>query len=62
MRSLSLRPGDSLTTPKVALSMGYRSFGFSSCLPSKLLGFWFLPRWDWLPLTVLASWPYRPIK
>ena len=25
MPSLTLRPGDSLTTPKVALSMGYRS-------------------------------------
>ena len=25
MRSLSLRPGDSLTTPKAALSMGFRS-------------------------------------
>jgi hypothetical protein len=43
MRSLPLRPGDSLTTPRVALSMGSRSVGLpSSCHPS-YRGFWFLP-------------------
>jgi len=34
-RSLTLRPGDSLTTPRVASSMGFRSFGFPpDCHPS----------------------------
>ena len=35
VRSLSLRPGDSLTTPKAALSMGFSSLGFPpGCHPS----------------------------
>ena len=35
LRSLTLRPGDSLTTPRVALSMGFRSFDLSpDCHPS----------------------------
>ena len=35
MRSLSLRPGNSLTTPRVALSIGFTSFGFPpACYPS----------------------------
>ena len=35
LRSLSLRPGDSLTIPKMASSMGFRSFGFPpACHPS----------------------------
>ncbi len=28
MGSLTLRPGDSLTIPKMALSVGFRTFGF----------------------------------
>jgi hypothetical protein len=35
MGSLALRPGDSLTIQKMALSMGFRSFGFPpACHPS----------------------------
>jgi len=35
MGSLALRPGDSLTIPKMALSIGFRSFGFPpACYPS----------------------------
>jgi hypothetical protein len=35
MRSLPLRPGDLLTTPMVALSMGFSSFGFPpGCHPA----------------------------
>lgn len=35
LRSLALRPGDSLTTPRAALSMGFRSFGLPpDCHPS----------------------------
>ena len=38
MRSLSLRPGDSLTTLKDGFVNGLQTFGFSAGLPSKLLG------------------------
>ena len=35
MRSLPLRPGDSLTIPWMALSVGFKSFGFPpACYPS----------------------------
>src|SRR6478736_3538190 len=35
VRSLSLRPGDSLTIPRMASSMGFRTFGFPpACHPS----------------------------
>src|SRR3954463_3728992 len=35
LRSLALRPGDSPTTPRVTVSMGFRTFGFPpACHPS----------------------------
>src|SRR5262249_43826066 len=35
LRSLALRPGDSLTIPRMAWSMGFRTFGFPpACHPS----------------------------
>lgn len=50
LRSLSLRPGGLLTTPKVALSMGFRSLGFppdchpryraSGCCPGGTASHW----------------------
>ena len=46
LRSLSLRPGDSLTHPEDGLVDGLQDIRFPSCLPSKLRGFWLLPRRD----------------
>ena len=45
VRSLSLRPGDSLTIPRMAFVDGLQIIRFPSCLPSKLRGSWLLPRW-----------------
>ncbi len=38
MGSLALRPGDSLTIPRMALSVGFRTFGFPPCLRLKRQG------------------------
>src|SRR3990172_2372797 len=38
---------------------GLQLIRFPSWLPSKLRGFWFLPRWGCLPLSVLAFWSYK---
>ena len=53
LRSLALRPGDSLTIPRMALSMGFGAW-FPAPRPSKLRGVWLLPRWDCLPLNTPA--------
>jgi hypothetical protein len=47
--SLSLRPGDSLTIPRMALSIGFMNF-VSSTHAIQATGRWFLPRWVYLPL------------
>jgi hypothetical protein len=53
LRSLSLRPGDSLTIPWMALSIGIRSL--VSLLPAiQATGLWLLPRRDCLPLNTPA--------
>ena len=41
---------------------GLQLIRFPSWLPSKLRGFWFLPRWVYLPLSVLAFWSYKLTK
>jgi hypothetical protein len=53
MRSLPLRPGDSQPSRRwlCRWASGHRS---PSSLPSKLRGFWLLPRWDFLPLNTPA--------
>ena len=53
VHSLSLRPGDSLPSQGwlCRWASGRR---FPSSLPSKLRGFWLLPRWDCLPLNTPA--------
>jgi hypothetical protein len=48
MRSLSLRPGSSLTTPKVALSMSFRAL-VSLLSVIQATRFWLLPWWVCLP-------------
>jgi len=52
-RSLSLRPGESPPSRRwlCRWASGHR---FPSSLPSKLRGFWLLPRWDCLPLNTPA--------
>jgi hypothetical protein len=55
LRSLTLRPGDSL--PSFRWSRRWASgLWFPSALPSKLRGVWLLPRWDCLPLNTSAFW------
>ena len=53
MGSLSLRPGDSLTVPRTALSVGFIRF-VSSANATQATGFRLLPRWDCLPLNMPA--------
>jgi len=53
MGSLSLRPGDSLTIPRMALSVGFIRF-VSSTYATQATGFRLLPRWDCLPLNMPA--------
>ena len=53
MGSLSLRPGDSLTIPRMALSVGFIRF-VSSANATQATGFRLLPRWDCLPLNMPA--------
>jgi len=45
MGSLSLRPGDSLTAPRAALSVGFVRF-VSSTNATQATGFRLFPRWD----------------
>ena len=45
MGSLSLRPGDSLTVPRTALSVGFIRF-VSSTNATQATGFRLFPRWD----------------
>ncbi len=45
MGSLSLRPGDSLTAPRAALSIGFIRF-VSSTNATQATGFRLFPRWD----------------
>ena len=61
MRLLPLRPGNSLAAPNAALSMGFSPLRVPSWLPSKLRGFWFVPRWV-CPPSVLAFWSYKQTK
>jgi len=51
--SLSLRPGDSLTIPRMALSVGFICF-VPSADATQATGFRLLPRWDCLPLNMPA--------
>ena len=53
MGSLSLRPGNSLTIPRTALSVGFIRF-VSSAHATQATGFRLLPRWDCLPLNMPA--------
>jgi hypothetical protein len=48
MGSLSLRPGDSLTAPRTALSVGFIRF-VSSTNATQATGFRLFPRWDCPP-------------
>src|SRR3970040_830815 len=48
--------------PQSGVVDGLQLIRFPSWLPSKLRGFWFLPRWVCLPLSVLASWSYKLTK
>jgi hypothetical protein len=52
-RSLPLWPGDSLTTPGMALSIGFRSL-ISRCPAIHATGRWLLPRWVCPPLNTPA--------
>ena len=61
VRSFSLRPGDSLTAPRAALSVGFIRF-VSSTNATQATGFRLLPRWDSPPtehasLSLVALWP-----
>ena len=61
MGSLSLRPGDSLTAPRAALSIGFIRF-VSSTNATQATGFRLFPRWDSPPtehasLSLVALWP-----
>ena len=49
MGSLSLRPGDSLTIPRTALSVGFIRF-VSSADATQATGFRLFPRWDSPPI------------
>jgi hypothetical protein len=60
VRSLSLRPGDSLTTPWVAWSMGFSSFSFLPELHPSYGASGFYPGGTQLPLNVLAFLVVRP--
>jgi hypothetical protein len=51
--SLALRPGDSLTIPKMVLSVGFLRF-VSSAKATQATGLRLLPRWDCLPLNMPA--------
>src|SRR5947208_15792098 len=60
MGSLSLRPGDSLTVPRTALSVGFIRF-VSSSNATQATGFRLFPRWDSPPtehasLSLVALW------
>src|SRR5213080_2205095 len=60
MGSLSLRPGDSLTVPRTALSVGFIRF-VSSTNATQATGFRLFPRWDSPPtehasLSLVAQW------
>jgi hypothetical protein len=60
MGSLSLRPGDSLTVPRTALSAGFIRF-VSSTNATQATGFRLFPRWDSPPtehasLSLVALW------
>ncbi len=60
MGSLSLRPGDSLTAPRAALSIGFIRF-VSSTNATQATGFRLFPRWDSPPtehasLSLVALW------
>jgi hypothetical protein len=60
MGSLSLRPGDSLTVPRTALSAGFIRF-VSSTNATQATGFRLFPRWDSSPtehasLSLVALW------
>ncbi len=61
MGSLSLRPDDSLTVPRTALSAGFIRF-VSSTNATQATGFRLFPRWDLPPtehasLSLVALWP-----
>jgi hypothetical protein len=61
MGSLSLRPGNSLTAPRTALSVGFIRF-ISSTDATLATGLRLLPRWDSPPtehasLSLVALWP-----
>jgi hypothetical protein len=53
MGSLTLGPGDSLTIPRMALSVGFIRF-VSSADATQATGFRLLPRWVCLPLNMPA--------
>ena len=64
MGSLSLRPGDSLTVPRTALSAGFIRF-VSSTNATQATGFRLFPRWDSPPtehasLSLVALWSGNP--
>ncbi len=53
MGSLTLRPGDLLTIPRMALSVGFIDF-VSSTDTTQATGLRLLPRWVCLPLNMPA--------
>lgn len=48
--------------PQSGFVDGLQLIRFPSWLPSKLRGFWLLPRWVYLPPSVLAFWSYKLTK
>ena len=48
--------------PQSGFVDGLQLTRFPSWLPSKLRGFWFFPRWVYLPPSVLAFWSYQLTK
>ena len=60
VRSLPLRPGDSLTILSMASSVGFRVL-VSLHPATQVTGLWLLPRRDWLPLNTSASLDARLI-
>ena len=59
VRSLPLRPGDSLTILSMAWSVGFR-VSVSLHPATRVTGLWLLPRRDWLPLNT-SAFPGRTV-
>ncbi len=48
--------------PQSGFVDGLQLTRFPSWQPSKLRGFWFFPRWVYIPPSVLAFWSYKLTK